>query len=92
MIEIKRYEDGRFFSVESNQTEKKFKMFDFKGKERTIKKSCALCRFADLNDSEEFFICTIDNIILNEALMKKSVCNQFDISDLMLDDLFTRCQ
>ena len=92
MINVKRYADGRFFSIEDNQKEKKFKMFDFNGKERTIKKSCALCRFADLDDSEEFFICTIDNIVLNEALMKKSCCNQFDISDLMLDDLFTRCQ
>ena len=92
MINVKRYDDGRFFSIEDNQKEKKFKLFDFKGKERTVKKSCALCRFADLNDSEEFFICTIDNIVLNEDLMKKSCCNQFDISDLMLDDLFVRCQ
>ena len=92
MINANRYQDGRFFSIYGNQLHKSFKMFDFNGKKRTIKKSCDLCRFAELTEDEKFFICTVDNIPLNEALISKSVCDNFDISDLMLDDLFTRCR
>lgn len=68
---------------------KKVIVYDFKGKQNTIKPRCELCAFCEVLENKD----DLDLLCLKKSQIvdDNHKCDEFNITRGMLDDIYCRC-
>lgn len=90
MIDVKRDEDGRFCCIEDNAQQSKIRLYDFRARQVTVKKRCAICSYAEIVESgdSDFIVCSGFRMKIPDDVADTKHCLFFDISNQTLNDIY----
>lgn len=90
-INFKTNNLGRFFTPQNNAN-RKFKLYLYNGKQRTIKKRCEVCKYAEVDEAQDKLYCTNALIAVNEKVKvyvkDDGFCQMYDLSEQLASDMY----